>query len=101
MLRAEGFSYDGRTAKLRIKTLRTRAPYARVIIAKDQTINVTDVMTPATPAPAYQPSVQYASAGGPPAQETQVRIDKVLIDNGSLNFADFWIQPNYAVSIQG
>jgi hypothetical protein len=98
-LRAEGFSYDGRTAELRIKHLKTRGAYARVIIAKDETINVAEIFTPAQPAQAYQASVQYAEAGGPPAAETQVRIDKVSFDNGSLNFADFWIQPNYAVSI--
>jgi hypothetical protein len=99
-LRAEGFRYDGRTADLRIKTLRMRAPYARVIIAKDETINVVEIMTPAKPAPAYQPTVQAATAEGPPPQETKIRIDAVAIENGSLNFADFWIQPNYAVSIQ-
>ena len=77
-----------------------RSPYARVIIAKDETINVVEIMTPAKPAPAYQMTVQVATAEGPPPQETQVRIDTVAIEDGSLNFADFWIQPNYAVSIQ-
>jgi hypothetical protein len=100
-LRAEGFSYDGRTAELRVKTLRLRAPYARVIIAKDQTINVAEIMTAAKPAPAYRTTVQLAAPEGPPPQETQVRLDTVAIENGSLNFADFWIQPNYAVSIAG
>jgi len=100
LLRAEGFSYDGREARLRIKTLRMRAPYARVIIAKDETINIAEVMKPATPAPAYVPSVEVAAPGGPPPAETQVTIDTVAIENGSANFADFWIQPNYAVSIQ-
>ena len=100
MLRAEGFSYDGREAKLRIKTLRMRAPYARVIIAEDETINIAEIMKPATPAPAYVPSVELAAPGGPPPAETQVAIDTVSIENGSANFADFWIQPNYAVSLQ-
>lgn len=99
-LRAEGFDYDGRTAKLHVRTLRMKSPYARVIIAKDQTVNVAEVMTAEKPAPAYQPSVQYATAEGPSTQETQIRIDTVAIEDGSLNFADFWIQPNYAVSIQ-
>ncbi len=98
-LRAEGFSYDGRTAELRIETLRLRSPYARVIIAEDETINVVEIMTPANPAPAYRTTVQLAAPEGPPPQETQVRIDSVAIEDGSLNFADFWIQPNYAVSI--
>jgi len=99
-LRAEGFSYDGRTAQLRIKALRMKSPYARVIIARDQTVNIAEIMTPANPAPAYRPSVQLAAAGGPAPQETRIRIDTVAIEDGSLNFADFWIQPNYAVSIQ-
>jgi hypothetical protein len=99
-LRAEGFSYDGRTAALRIKTLRLREPYARVIIAEDETVNIAEIMTPAEPAPVYRPTVQVATEEGPPPQETEILIDAVAIENGSLNFADFWIQPNYAVSIQ-
>jgi uncharacterized protein involved in outer membrane biogenesis len=98
-LRAEGFSYDGRTAELRIKRLAMRSPYARVIIAADETINVVEIMTPATPAPAYNAIVQVATEQGPPPQETKIRIDTVAIEDGSLNFADFWIQPNYRVSI--
>ncbi len=99
-MRAEGFSYDGRTADLRIKTLRLRGPYARVIIAADETINVVEVMTPAKPAPAYNPTVAVATEQGPPPQETKIRIDNVLMEDGSLNFADFWIQPNYRVAIE-
>ncbi len=100
-LRAEGFSFDGREAKLQIKTLRMRAPYARVIIAPDQTVNIAEVLKPATSAPAYVATVQVATAGGPAPQQTVVAIDNVAIEDGSANFADFWIQPNYAVSIQG
>ncbi len=99
-LRAEGFRYDGRTAELHIKTLRLRSPYARVIIAADETINVVEVMTPANPAPAYHATVQVATDEGPPPQETKVRIDTVSLEDASLNFADFWIQPNYRVGIE-
>lgn len=99
-LRAEGFSYDGRTADLRIKMLRLRSPYARVIIAADETINVVEIMTPANPAPVYHATVQVATEQGPPPQDTKVRIDTVAIEDGSLNFADFWIQPNYRVGIE-
>jgi len=99
-LRAEGFSYDGRTADLQIKTLRLRSPYARVIIAADETINVVEIMTPAVPAPAYHATVQVATDEGPPPQETKIRIDTVAMEDASLNFADFWIQPNYRVGIE-
>jgi hypothetical protein len=99
-LRAEGIRYNGRSAELGIKTLRLKAPYARVIIARDETVNVAEIMTPARPAPEYHATLEYAAAEGPSLAETQLRIDTVAIEEGSLNFADFWIQPNYAVSIQ-
>jgi hypothetical protein len=57
-------------------------------------------MTPANPAPAYNPTVQVATEQGPPPQETKIRIDSVVMEDGSLNFADFWIQPNYRVGIE-
>ena len=96
-MRADGFRYDGRTAELHIKTLRLRSPYARVIIAADETINVVEIMTPAKPAPAYNPSVQVATEQGPPPQETKIRIDSVVMDDGSLNYADICIQPKNRV----
>ena len=65
MLRAEGFSYDGREAKLRIKTLRIRAPYARVIIAEDETINIAEVMKPETPAPRTCRASRWRRPGAP------------------------------------
>jgi hypothetical protein len=77
-----------------------RSPYARVIIAADETINVVEIMTPAKPAPAYHATVQVATEQGPPPQETKIRIDTIAMEDASLNFADFWIQPNYAVSIE-
>ncbi len=46
---------------------RMRAPYARVIIAKDETINVVEIMTPAKPAPAYQPTRAVRDCGRPAA----------------------------------
>ena len=69
-----------RQGESRIKSLRMRAPYARVIIAEDETVNIAEIMKPATPAPAYVPSVAMAAPGGPPPAETQVAIDTVSIE---------------------
>ena len=44
--------------------------------------------------------MQVATETGPPPQETKIRIDIVAMEDGSLNFADFWIQPNYRVGIE-
>ena len=100
-----GMRYQSEPASLRIATLSARAPYARVIIAPDQSLNITRAAspTPGTAPPAVQ-TVQTvggntkAPGGNPGAM--QISIGTVRVTNGSANFADFWIQPNYAVSLQ-
>lgn len=100
MTRADGFSYDSRGGKLRIKSIKMRGPYARVIIAPDETINLTEVLTPANPPPVKEVSKEAVGLQYREYEGTAVVIDSVTINDGSMNFADFWIQPNYAVSVQ-
>jgi hypothetical protein len=105
-LRLAGIDYSSEPARLRISSIAARAPYARVIIAPDQTLNLTKALSPAPGStPAAVQTVQTRGgetkvpAGNPAGM--QVSIGTVTVTNGSANFADFWIQPNYAVSIQG
>jgi uncharacterized protein involved in outer membrane biogenesis len=91
-LKASGIEYQSTPARLRVGTITTREPYARVIIAPDQSVNISRVLSNTAGATAQ-------SKGK--TESTSVSIGTVRITNGSANFADFWIQPNYAVSIQG
>jgi uncharacterized protein involved in outer membrane biogenesis len=105
-LKVEGLRYQSDPQSLSIATLSARGPYARVIIAPDQSLNIVKAMSPtpgATP-PAVQtvqaaPDDRRAPAGNPGGMK--MAIGTVRITGGSANFADFWIQPNYAVSLQG
>src|SRR6185437_1960718 len=45
-LRVSGIEYRSQPAKLRIKSIDTRELYARVIIAANQVLNITEVLTP-------------------------------------------------------
>jgi hypothetical protein len=101
-LRLTGLEYSTEPARLRIATVAANAPYARLIIAPDQSINVSKVLSApsgSTPAP-----VQTVDQGEGPraaaALPLRVSIGAVRIVNGAANFADFWIQPNYAVNLQ-
>ncbi|HEV7608433.1 MAG TPA: DUF748 domain-containing protein [Steroidobacteraceae bacterium] len=101
-LRVSGLEYSSEPARLRIATIAADSPYARLIIAPDQTTNVSKVLSaPAGSMPAPIQTVQKASgaqqASPPPLR---VSIGAVRIVNGAANFADFWIQPNYAVNLQ-
>lgn len=99
----EGVRYqaiDGRPAVLRIASISARAPYLRLIIAPDQTTNIGKVLT--RPASAPGPVQTVRGTGQPTGiqQAMDIAIGRVQVANGSANFADFWITPNYAVSLQ-
>ncbi len=106
-LRLTGLEYSTEPARLHIDTVAANAPYARLIIAPDQTINVSKVLSApsgSNPAPIQTASSPAVDKGdGPRAAEPpplRVSIGAVRIVNGAANFADFWIQPNYAVNLQ-
>jgi len=133
-LRVSGIEYRSQPAKLRIKSIDTRELYARVIIAANQVLNITEVLTP----PSAHSAAAHASNSEPPPQappdaseqpkasksgakqqavakadasearkpaaggeSMAMSIGSVRVVNGSAHFADYSVQPNYAVAIQG
>jgi len=106
LLRATGIDYHTQPARLAIRSLFAQAPYARVIIAPDQTVNVSRILSPpggggagdAQP-PKAGKDAAASQAAAPPGARLAMSIGTVRIANGAANFADFWIQPNYAVSL--
>ena len=101
-LRLSGFEYSTEPARLRIATVAANAPYARLIIAPDQTTNISKILSaPSGSAPAPIQTVRDEhGARTPNPPPMRVSIGAVRIVNGAANFADFWIQPNYAVNLQ-
>jgi hypothetical protein len=100
-LTLSGLDYRSNPHTLRIASIAARSPYVRFIIAADQSTNVGKVLT--MPASAPGPVQTVRGAAQPPTGATKpmtIAIGKVQVDNGSANFADFWIKPNYAVSLQ-
>jgi uncharacterized protein involved in outer membrane biogenesis len=99
-----GAASGSRPATLKIARIDARTPYARLVIAPDQTLNITQLFTPA--AGSAPPAVQtvrdtgdtrHAPGGNPGAM--RIAIGQVKVQGGSANFADYWIKPNYAVSL--
>lgn len=102
----DGISYQHGT-RLNIDQVRLEQPYARFIINEDLTTNVNELLiarpseplagTPATGTP--QPTTEPAP-GEPAGQALAIRIGEVSINDGSANFADFSLTPNFATAIQ-
>jgi hypothetical protein len=120
-LRVADIRYSSQPASLRIGSITALAPYIRLIIAPDRSINISKVLAPAG---AQKSAPMPAAAGGAvvaPARKTTakrragpapaatpaapvtpfpVAIGTVRLIDGSANYADFWIKPSFAVGIQ-
>ena len=101
-LRLSGLDYAQGPDRLSIERVDAVEPYGRVIISSDATLNVVAILNPPAaaqagvraPAPAAAPK-----APAKPAAAMPMRIGTVTIENGSTNFSDFSIQPNFSAGI--
>jgi uncharacterized protein involved in outer membrane biogenesis/outer membrane protein OmpA-like peptidoglycan-associated protein len=83
---------------LSIASINLEQPYARFVIADDRTTNIDDLLIPqpADSTPAAAKTKSAASADKPMG----IHIGEVNINNGSANFADFSLTPNFATAVQ-
>lgn len=84
---------------LAIQSVSLEEPYARFIINEDRTTNVSELIIPqpASAPTAAGKSGSASSAGGKPMG---IHIGGVKVNNGSANFADLTLRPDFATAIQ-
>jgi len=110
-LHVVGLRYVSSPASLRIGRIIAVAPYARVIIEPDHSINVSEALHPrgyratkvATQAAEAKtaPAAVAPTSGSRSAQASvRMAIGLVRIANGTADYADLSIQPNFATGIQ-
>lgn len=78
---------------LAIQSISLEEPYARFIINEDRTTNVSELIIPQPAAS----SAGQSSGGGKPLG---IHIGGVKLNNGSANFADLTLRPDFATAIQ-
>ena len=108
-LNVGGIDFSQSPGKLTIDRITARQPYARVVIAKDQTLNVAKVLRPQPEArdgealrpPTRGASAQRKAAAGGASPTFPVRIKNVRVIDGSADFADYSIEPSFAAGIVG
>jgi uncharacterized protein involved in outer membrane biogenesis len=91
--------FDGR-GRLRVATVIADAPYIDLVIGPDGRTNVADVLATAAPEPGVAPSGEARAAMSPAPRPLAVTIDRVRIRDGSANFADLSVTPNFGTGIQ-
>jgi len=97
-LNLDGLSYRHGDA-LSIGKVSLKQPYARFMINEDRTTNVDDLLIPQ---PATAPTSTQAKSKAPASSDKPlgIRIGAIDINDGSANFADFSLTPNFATAIQ-
>ncbi len=93
----DGLSYVHGDA-LSIDKVTLLQPYARFIINEDRTTNVDDLLIPQPSTPAS--SAQAKSASSPASKPLGIRVGQIAINDGSANFADLTLTPNFATAVQ-
>ncbi|MFK7700400.1 DUF748 domain-containing protein [Pseudomonas caspiana] len=95
-LTLEGLNYEHGNA-LNIAKVNLEQPYARFMINNDRTTNIDDLLIPQ---PADKTPAAKTSASASKEKPLGIRIGEVNINDGSANFADFSLTPNFATAIQ-
>lgn len=95
-LEVDGLDYR-HGQSLAIAQVNLDQPYARFMINDDRTTNVDDLLVPQ---PAEQKASSKAAAPAGKDKPLAIRVGAVNIKNGSANFADFTLTPNFATAVQ-
>ncbi|MEB2516687.1 DUF748 domain-containing protein [Pseudomonas sp. YuFO20] len=92
----EGLNYQHGDS-LSIDKINLLQPYARFMINDDRTTNIDDLLIPQPPESATKPAAARTASKDKPLG---IHIGGIAINDGSANFADFSLTPNFATAIQ-
>ncbi|AGL86999.1 hypothetical protein PFLCHA0_c52570 [Pseudomonas protegens CHA0] len=92
----EGLNYQHGDS-LTISRVNLMQPYARFIINDDRTTNIDDLLIPQPPSSGGKSSTKSEPSSSKPLG---IHIGEIAINDGSANFADLSLTPNFATAIQ-
>jgi hypothetical protein len=95
-LAVTGIQFQQQPDRLRIERIVARQPYARVVIDKDGSVSVKQVL-----APQKESAVPAKTKSDKAAPRLPIAIRTVEVIGGSANFADYSVQPSFATGIVG
>ena len=96
-----GIQFQQRPDRLRIDRIVAREPYARVIIAQDGGVNITNALAPRPGKEAAKTPPPDSKQGASTSAPLPIAIRTVQVIDGSAHFADNSVQPSFATGIVG
>jgi outer membrane protein OmpA-like peptidoglycan-associated protein len=104
-LAANGLAFDINPSKLSVSEIVLRQPYAKVIIFPDATVNLAKAFAVKESEGSKEELLLFEKIVRgfelQLEQQMPISMDKVRIENGSADFADLFIKPNFAADIKG
>lgn len=102
-MRKVDYQYD--PASLTIAEIVATAPYARVIVSPDRSINVQNVIPPDTgvvqgSSAATSAAIKDTVTKTKAAKQMLMTVGQITIRDGSMIFSDLSLSPNFAISIE-
>lgn len=98
-LAIDGLDFSLAPDRLGIERVTLTRPYGRVVINPDQTLNVAQILKPASPAAANAAPPPKTAKNGAAGASMPIRIKEIRINDGSAFFADRSIEPSFAAGI--
>lgn len=101
-LAIDGLDFSLAPDRLGIERVTLTRPYGRVVINPDQTLNVAQILKPASPAAANAappPKTAQTAKNGAAGASMPIRIKEIRINDGSAFFADRSIEPSFAAGL--
>ncbi|MNM64559.1 OmpA family protein [compost metagenome] len=98
-LTLDGLAYQHGDS-LAIQSLSLEEPYARFIINEDRTTNVSELIIEQPGGGASASAGKSGSSAQPAGKPLGIRIGGIKVNNGSANFADLTLRPDFATAIQ-
>jgi hypothetical protein len=100
-LQVNGIAYSQNPDRLEIRQVEARRPYARMIISEERTLNIAVALTTPVSAPARIAKATNTSPAVAAAKPMAARIHSVVIQEGSVDFSDHSVEPNFSATIFG
>ncbi len=91
---ASGMTWQLEPMAIHIKEVHAEQPFTRVIIAPDNSINLEQIVAKDNQAVTVKTAVATSSPAMP------ITIDRAMVSNGSMLFADLTLKPKFATGIQ-
>ena len=98
-LMVEGIDYEHGDS-LSIDKVNLDKPYARFMINPDRTTNVDDLLVPQPADSPAKPADKAAASTAGASKPMSIHVGGIAINDGSANFADFSLRPNFGTAIQ-